>query len=218
MPYRDGDRYDRIMCDYMDFCDNGFFFHAIRTGELIFPFRDALKLPELKNTCDYWAINYYVRAMINSRRSGEAKGPRYNCRRMDMVDMDTPFTEMTPEDAVCFGARLRDKPILITENGCCSDDDRLRVVYIAEYLSAVAEAIADGADIIGYLHWSAMDNYEWGSYTPRFGLVSVDRTTFARTPKQSALFYRDIIRQNGCDQTLIRRYLSEMPSRCMSNP
>lgn len=213
MPYRDGEKYDRIMCDYMDFCDNDFFFHAIRTGEILFPFRDACFCPELKDSCDYWAVNYYTRAIINARRSGEAKGPRYLCRKIELVNMDTPFTEMTPEDAICFGARLRDKPIFITENGCCSDDDRMRIVFLAEYLCAVSEAISDNAPIIGYLHWSTFDNYEWGSYTPRFGLVDVDRLTFERTPKPSALFYRDIINQNGCSQTLIRRYLDSLPSR-----
>lgn len=43
-----------------------------------------------------------------------------------------------------------------------------------------------GMDVKGFIYWSTMDNYEWGSYKPRFGLVSVDRQTFERKPKQSA--------------------------------
>ncbi|MDH6434126.1 beta-glucosidase/6-phospho-beta-glucosidase/beta-galactosidase [Streptomyces sp. SAI-144] len=53
-------------------------------------------------------------------------------------------------------------------------------------LSAVAAALEDGLDIRGYLAWSALDNYEWGSYQPTFGLIAVDPDTFARTPKPSA--------------------------------
>jgi beta-glucosidase len=41
-------------------------------------------------------------------------------------------------------------------------------------------------DLRGYLHWSALDNYEWGSFVPTFGLIAVDRQTFDRTPKPSA--------------------------------
>jgi len=65
-----------------------------------------------------------------------------------------------------------------------SDDDR-RIAYTTDALRGLSAAMADGADVRGYLHWSLLDNYEWGSYTPTFGLVAVDRTTFARTPKPS---------------------------------
>ena len=57
-----------------------------------------------------------------------------------------------------------------------------------------------------------LDNYEWSSYTPRFGLCSVDRSTFERTLKPSADFYRELIAQNGVSQELIRKYLTENPT------
>jgi beta-glucosidase len=57
-----------------------------------------------------------------------------------------------------------------------------------------------------------MDNYEWGSFIPRFGLVEVDLKTFKRTPKPSALFYRDIIRENGFGGETVQRYLKELPT------
>jgi beta-glucosidase/6-phospho-beta-glucosidase/beta-galactosidase len=34
--------------------------------------------------------------------------------------------------------------------------------------------VAAGIPLLGYLHWSLFDNYEWGSFTPRFGLYSID--------------------------------------------
>ncbi|MCF2531573.1 family 1 glycosylhydrolase [Yinghuangia sp. KLBMP8922] len=79
-----------------------------------------------------------------------------------------------------------DVPILVTENGIATADDTRRVAYTSGALAAVAEAVADGIDVRGYLHWSALDNYEWGSYRPTFGLIAVDRETFERTPKESA--------------------------------
>ena len=53
-------------------------------------------------------------------------------------------------------------------------------------LAGLHHAISDGIDVRGYLHWSLLDNYEWGSYQPAFGLIAVDRDTFARTAKPSA--------------------------------
>lgn len=69
-----------------------------------------------------------------------------------------------------------------------------------------------GVDLRGYLYWSLMDNYEWGSFKPHFGLVNVDFTTFERRPKPSAMFFREIIRQNGFTQDILRKYLHELPT------
>ncbi|MFF3402998.1 glycoside hydrolase family 1 protein [Streptomyces sp. NPDC002659] len=76
--------------------------------------------------------------------------------------------------------------VIVTENGIATSDDSRRVAYTTGALTAVHEAMTDGIDVRGYLHWSALDNYEWGSFRPTFGLIAVDRQTFARTPKTSA--------------------------------
>ena len=39
----------------------------------------------------------------------------------------------------------------------------------------LASAMDEGADVRGYMHWSLIDNYEWGSYRPRFGLFDRER-------------------------------------------
>lgn len=76
-------------------------------------------------------------------------------------------------------------PILVTENGIATADDAQRIAYTADALHHLFAAIDDGIDIRGYLHWSALDNFEWGHWKPTFGLIAVDRETFARTPKPS---------------------------------
>jgi beta-glucosidase len=83
-------------------------------------------------------------------------------------------------------------PMIVTENGIATDDDTRRIAYTTGALHEVAAALTDGLDIRGYLHWSALDNYEWGSFTPRFGLISVDRETFERTPKPSAAWLGEL--------------------------
>lgn len=85
-------------------------------------------------------------------------------------------------------------PILVTENGIATADDADRVDYTRNALTGLARAIADGVDVRGYQHWSLLDNYEWGSWRPTFGLVSVDRETFARTVKPSARWYGEVAR------------------------
>ncbi|MFF0388319.1 glycoside hydrolase family 1 protein [Kitasatospora sp. NPDC004615] len=76
-------------------------------------------------------------------------------------------------------------PLLVTENGIATNDDTRRIAYTGEALGHLEAAAADGVDVRGYLHWSALDNYEWGRYAPTFGLIAVDRETFVRTPKPS---------------------------------
>ncbi|WP_223690708.1 family 1 glycosylhydrolase [Leifsonia poae] len=76
-------------------------------------------------------------------------------------------------------------PALITENGIATADDTRRIDYTAQALHALASAMDDGVEVAGYLHWSALDNYEWGHWEPTFGLIAVDRETFERQPKPS---------------------------------
>jgi beta-glucosidase len=97
-------------------------------------------------------------------------------------------------------------PLIITENGAAFADvvhggriaDGDRIGYLQAHLRAAHDAIRAGVDLRGYLAWSLMDNFEWGyGYDKRFGLVHVDYTTQRRTPKDSALWYRDVITNNA---------------------
>lgn len=98
-------------------------------------------------------------------------------------------------------------PIIVTENGISLSDrvsldgevhDPLRIDFLQRYLSYLSQALADGADIRGYFHWSIMDNFEWAEgYKQRFGLVHVDYETQKRTPKDSARWYAEFTGGNG---------------------
>ncbi|WP_406031932.1 family 1 glycosylhydrolase [Nocardioides sp. NBC_00163] len=86
-------------------------------------------------------------------------------------------------------------PVLVTENGIATDDDQRRIDYTEAALGHLRDAMADGVDVRGYLHWSAVDNYEWGHWGPTFGLISVDRETFVRTPKPSLAWLGGVARR-----------------------
>jgi beta-glucosidase len=94
------------------------------------------------------------------------------------------------------------KPIIVTENGCCTDDDIQRIRSISEHLKNLHGAIQQGADIKGYFHWSTFDNFELHlgrSY--RFRLVGIDYNSpeLKRIPKPSAIYYSQISKNNGLD-------------------
>jgi beta-glucosidase len=89
-------------------------------------------------------------------------------------------------------------PLFVTENGIATDDDERRIAYTREALKGMFAAVADGADVRGYCHWSLLDNYEWGSFRPTFGLISVDRgADFARHPKPSLAWLGEVARSSG---------------------
>ena len=86
-------------------------------------------------------------------------------------------------------------PLLVTENGIATPDDQRRIAYTAGALQSMVEATADGVDVRGYLHWSLLDNYEWGHWEPTFGLIAVDRETFERRPKPSLAWLGSVARR-----------------------
>lgn len=102
--------------------------------------------------------------------------------------------------------RLKDKPVLITENGIACDNDQYRVIYIASILQAVKQAMDDGVSVLGYLHWSLLDNWEWGTYVPTFGLAEVDRDTYERHLKKSGYFYGEIAKKGQLTKAIIKKY------------
>lgn len=208
-PSRRYDKFDNAAAEMMDCQCNEFFFHAIRTGEVVVPGYGSYYDKDIKNTADYWAINIYTRTMIDSRQE-DLKGKRYDHKFLKLLPMDFYLDEFFPETIIHQLSRLKDKPVYITENGLSGDDD-WRILYIALHLNALHEAIRMGVDVRGYFYWSLMDNYEWSSFVPKFGLIDVNFETFERKFKNSAYFYRDIIRNNGLNQNILKKYINKLP-------
>jgi beta-glucosidase len=79
------------------------------------------------------------------------------------------------------------KPILVTENGIATSNDEERCEFIKKALDGLKQSIAQGSEVIGYMHWSFCDNFEWQKgFSMQFGLVQVDRkNNFARHKKPS---------------------------------
>jgi beta-glucosidase len=86
-------------------------------------------------------------------------------------------------------------PVFVTEHGIGIADDSFRVGFIEQSLAGLLDAMDSGVPVLGYCHWSLLDSFEWGAgFAFRFGLHTVDRQTFSRTPKASASAYAAIAR------------------------
>ena len=164
----------------------------------------------IRQPIDFLGVNYYSRGIVRhdaaARPTGAAPVPADGAPRTEMG------WEVYPDglrETLCWvKQRYGDIPLYVTENGAAFADppvgpdgvveDGLRVDYLRRHLRAARGAMELGVRLRGYFAWSLLDNFEWQyGYSKRFGLVHVDFATQQRTPKRSALFYREIIRTRG---------------------
>jgi beta-glucosidase len=148
----------------------------------------------------------YVRAADNTRGYELLPLPQ------GYPQIGMPWLNFLPE-ALYWGIRLvsealgkKGLPIVITENGCATDDvvtasgeiiDLSRIMYMREYLNNAHRTVSEGYPLIGYFPWSLMDNFEWSwGYTKRFGMTHVDYKTLKRIPKESFRWYQKVIQEN----------------------
>ena len=166
-------------------------------------------LEEIAAPIDFLGVNFYQPAVV---RPSSTDGPL----ALEQVPWDGPRTAMgwtvEPSSLTELLLRLKrdygDVPLVITENGASYDDppldgqavieDPQRVAFLRGHVAAVERAVEDGVDVRGYYVWSLLDNFEWEhGYDRRFGIVAVNFDNLKRTPKRSALWYRDLIARHS---------------------
>ncbi|SDF08868.1 broad-specificity cellobiase [Thermoanaerobacter thermohydrosulfuricus] len=174
-------------------------FDFIKEGDL-----ETISVP-----IDFLGVNYYTRSIVKYNEDSMLKaenvpGPG---KRTEMG------WEISPESLYDLLKRLDREyaklPIYITENGAAFKDevtedgrvhDDERIEYIKEHLKAAAKFIEEGGNLKGYFVWSLMDNFEWAhGYSKRFGIVYVDYETQKRILKDSALWYKEVILDDGIE-------------------
>ena len=131
---------------------------------------------------------------ITFRGTGNPNGPECpsTCSNFGWV-IDPAGLANVVKEAASYG-----KPVYVTENGIDDEQDGQRPDYLRGYLSALHGAIADGADVRGYFHWSLLDNFEWAEgFEGRFGLFAFNPRTLARTMRPSGKLYASIARRNA---------------------
>ncbi len=168
---------------------------------------EAGDLAQITTPIDFLGVNYYTRSVIAGDPDGGLMGRQVRPPESQYTEMGW---EVYPEGLFKLLRRLHEEyhPVAlhITENGCATADcleggrvhDPQRVSYLREHLIQAQRAIASGVPLRGYFVWSLLDNFEWAyGYSRRFGIVYVDYATQARTLKDSALWYKEVIAANG---------------------
>ncbi|HEV2104892.1 MAG TPA: family 1 glycosylhydrolase [Candidatus Eisenbacteria bacterium] len=153
------------------------------------------RVPELKGALDWYGLNYYTRWRVRAL-AREAHVARAGAPRSDLG------WEVWPEglERALLAAGRLGRPVLVTENGVADAHDAFRPRAIVEFAAAMHRALAAGVPVLGYLHWSLLDNFEWSDgYTGRFGLYAVDFDDPARprTRRRSAEVFARLARANA---------------------
>lgn len=150
--------------------------------------RDDVPLRYVRRKLDFIGLNYYF--------SDRHVGLTIDNTNEKLNDLGW---EMRPEDLKHVLIRLKKwkKPILITESGVADRNDAHRKWWIAQSLAAVHVAMKSGVDVIGYMHWSLFDNFEWAyGRWPRFGLVEIDYDNdLKRTVRPSGMWYGKLVKK-----------------------
>lgn len=156
---------------------------------------------------DFLGINYYMRGIARDENAADNLPPTV-IKRGDITEMGW---EVYAPGLFELLSRLhfdyRVPKMYITENGASYSDgpdgngrvaDTRRLNFLRDHFTAAHKAMQHGVPLAGYFVWSFMDNFEWAhGYGQRFGIVWVDYETQERIPKDSALWYKDVIAQNG---------------------
>ena len=136
-------------------------------------------LPYLRED-DFLGVQNYTRTLYGPQ--GQLPAPE----GAELTQMDYEFYPQALEHVLRKVAQEFHGDLIVTENGIATADDSRRVAFLQQALAGVQRCVADGLPVKGYFHWSLMDNFEWQKgFAMNFGLIAVDRTTMARTPKSS---------------------------------
>jgi len=186
--------------------------HYPAEGYKLFPTAEKLAtsadMRTIHQPVDYCAVNLYFAPTVKAGADGKPE--------LVPESPDAPRTHygwaITPDLlywAPKFLSERYKKPILITENGISLADapgadgkvhDPQRTAFLNSYLGAYKRAHREGIPLVGYLHWSLLDNWEFSQgYLERFGLIYVDQKTQQRIVKDSAYHYKEIIQTNGAN-------------------
>lgn len=181
---------------------HGVLLEALRTGWVRIAYRDPVEIPHLRGALDCYGFNYYTTTVLGG-------GSLHSAPDQASLPHDAMGRPVVPggmEEGILRVSRaLPEVPILVTENGCPTTDETFRIRYVAAHLAALDRARRRGADVRGWFHWTAVDNYEWhhGFSDARFGLVAFDPATRARSVKRSGEWLRDVVAAGVLDPASI---------------
>ena len=196
-PMRPRHLLDRAAAALPQFLFNRWFLRSCLTGRMLPPVGMGERVAGLDRSLDYLGVNYYTEDVISVDPAlpGMLFAHRDNDPALPHTSFGWAINPAGLRRALVSLWNETHLPLLITENGVADEHDELRPAYLVDHLNALLDAVDEGVDVRGYLHWTAWDNFEWAEgYTKKFGLWSVDRDTMARHPKPSSALFEEICR------------------------
>jgi len=126
--------------------------------ESMIPMKEIAYIPNAPKKFDFFALSYYSPLAFNWITPGApvVADELQTLDALRVIDKDGLY------DAITQAASLG-KPVYIVENGINPKTEEQRELLLNSYISAIKKALTDGYDVRGYMHWTLMDNYEWGS-------------------------------------------------------
>lgn len=206
--------YNKLVTEIYRYFYNKLYFKPFYTGKYSLLLGGG-KIHDAKDSLDYIGINYYFRCEC---RIDIWKNP-FKVHLQPAADVEkTLFNWEVFPDGLYHLTKLvhrkLHKPVLITENGISTLDDDQRISYIVRHLDAINRAMAEGADVMGYMYWSFLDNFEWvEGYTQPFGLIAFNHKTFERMPKKSAQVYSEICKNGTVTNAMFNKYAKRLKER-----
>lgn len=188
---------DRFSAAGRDFVLNKLFFRMIGAS--------GNRTENSRHNLDFIGINYYTRCCVKAGTIGPSLLVGQACKLNHHADSGIQSSvgwEVYPSGLATVLEKFSQYgvPMFVTENGIATDDDDLRCRFLVDHLRVVAAALAEGKEILGYLHWSLIDNFEWHlGYEPRFGLVEVDFESLERRVKPSGELLARICQRKRVD-------------------
>jgi beta-glucosidase len=185
---------------------NDWWMEAMTDGRLRFPLGRG-RIEGLAGSYDFVGVNYYTRFYSRLFHLYEREW------EPGAVVSDGNYGEVYPAGLfrVIKQARRYQKPIYITENGVPDRTDRLRPSFLLTHLREVWRAVSFNWPIMGYYHWSLVDNFEWDrGWTQRFGLLALDPETQERKWRKSAHLYSEICQSRSISSDMAERYAPEV--------
>lgn len=208
-PRMGGNFIDKWWAKRIDWIFNDVWLEAVDKGKLPLMFGGG-RLKNLAGSYDFIGLNYYTRFYV---RFPPTKGFLEAEWGPEAIVSDGNYGEIYPyglyraiKKVLCYN-----KPIYITENGLPDKDDNWRPAFILDHLRQVWQALSFCYPVMGYYHWSLIDNFEWDrGWTQRFGLIGMDPETQERNWRPSGRLYQEICQSYSISDEMAEKYAPEM--------
>lgn len=190
-----GSPLDRLAARAQEWSSVDAWLRPMRTGRLAPPWGAGKRIAGLAGAADFYGVNYYGSYRVRFDPRSPTLGSWVTDRNITSGDQDWGEPHPAGLARGLLKAAALGKPVYVTENGIFDPADSRRPDYLLRHLEAVHQALAAGADVRGYYHWSLLDNFEWGEgWTTPFGLIAMDPATLERRPRGSFALYSEIAR------------------------